>query len=245
MIKSLKKYLGFKEIVRETKISNDTHARTDPFFDCLLKIGFTPEHIVDVGANTGNWTRTALKYFPDSYYSLFEPQEKMGKAMHDILQNPKVKFHCMGAGPVNGQMKFTERERDDSFTFSMNEQQAASLGYIQKDAPVVMLDEYLKKTGLPNPNILKIDAEGWDLEVLKGAEKTASNADVILMEAAVMHKIFKNKVQKVILELESKGFTLFDITDLNRTSLSNALWLVELAFVKKDGFLDKAINKYE
>jgi hypothetical protein len=127
----------------------------------------------------------------------------------------------------------------------MNEQQAASLGYIQKDAPVVMLDEYLKKTGLPNPNILKIDAEGWDLEVLKGAEKTASNADVILMEAAVMHKIFKNKVQKVILELESKGFTLFDITDLNRTSLSNALWLVELAFVKKDGFLDKAINKYE
>jgi hypothetical protein len=40
----------------------------------LLKCrGFSPNHIVDVGANHGYWTRTALKYFPDAYYTLIEP----------------------------------------------------------------------------------------------------------------------------------------------------------------------------
>jgi len=224
---------------------NSSHARTDPFFDCLLKVDLTPQHIVDVGANRGNWTRTALKYFPESYYTLFEPQEKLRHAVSDLTENPKITFYAMGAGPENASMKITEHERDDSFTFALDEDQALALGREQtKMIPVVALDDFLKKTGLPKTDILKIDAEGWDLEFLKGAEKTIQNADVVLIEAAVMNKLFKNKVSDVINKMLDYNFMLFDITDLNRTSRHNALWLVELAFVKRGGFVDQKITSF-
>jgi len=222
----------------------DTHGQTDDFFDCLVKLGFNPLHIVDVGANRGNWTRTARKYFGESYYTLFDPQEEMRAALDDLTQDPKVQFHCMGAGPVNSSMKLTEHNRDDSFTFALSDSEATTLGRKQRDVPVVKLDDFLPTLGLPTPEIIKIDAEGWDLEVIKGAERTAQNAEIILMEASVMNKIFKNNVHDVILEMEPRGFTLFDITEQIRTAKHNGLWLVELAFVKKGGNLDSKINSY-
>ena len=220
------------------------HATTDPFFDSLLRLGYHPSHIVDVGANRGNWTRTAMKYFPGIRYTMFEPQEKMRSEVTDLLCNPGVEFHCMGAGPVNSTMKLTQHERDDSHTFALTPEQAEGFGYPQIEVPVVTLDDFFKVRGLPKVDILKIDAEGWDMEVLKGAVKTAAEADVVLIEASVLNPVFTNTVEKVVAEMSFLGFVLFDITDLNRTPKHGALWLVELAFVKKSGTLRKAVNSY-
>jgi len=138
---------------------------------------------------------------------------------------------------MNSSMLLTQHERDDSHTFALSEQQALDYGYTQVEIPVVALDDFIEKRGLPKVNILKIDAEGWDLEVLKGAHKTASEADIVLLEAAVLNPVFTNTVEEVVGVMSRLGFLLFDITDLNRTATNGALWLVELAFVKKDGVL--------
>jgi FkbM family methyltransferase len=225
-------------------INNGSHANTDPFFDTLRRLGYVPSHIVDVGANRGNWTRTAMKYFPGIRYTMFEPQEKMRSEVEDLLQKTGVEFHCMGAGPMNSTMKLTQHEWDDSHTFALTSEQADDLGYPQVDVPVVALDDFFKERGLPKIDILKIDAEGWDLEVLKGAAKTATEADIVLMEASVLNPVFQNTVEKVLAAMSLLGFTLLDITDLNRTKKDNALWLVELAFVKQEGSLKKAIQSY-
>jgi FkbM family methyltransferase len=225
-------------------LKNGQHAETDPFFNTLLKLGYQPRHIVDVGANRGNWTRTALKYFPRSRFTMFEPQEKMREEVADLLVHPGIEFHCMGAGPVNASMQLTQHERDDSHTFALSARQAQESGYPQIEVPVVALDDFFEGRGLPKIDILKIDAEGWDLEVLKGAHKIVKDADVVLMEASVLNPIFTNTVEEVISAMSRLGFVLFDITDLNRTVKDNSLWLVELAFVKRDGDLKRAIHSY-
>jgi FkbM family methyltransferase len=237
---NLTKILGRKRMVQK----NNSHAATDPFFERLNKLGFSPMHVVDVGANRGNWTRTAMKYFPNARYSMFEPQEKMRAEVADLVESTNVEFHCMGAGPVSSTMKLTQHEWDDSHTFALTSQQAEDLGYPQTEVPVVALDDFFKERGLPKIDILKIDAEGWDLEVLKGAAKTAIEADVVLMEASVLNPVFTNTVDAVVGAMSQLGFVLFDITDLNRTIKDGALWLVELAFVKKNGALRKAIQTY-
>jgi len=237
---NLTKILGRKRMVQK----NNSHAATDPFFERLNKLGFSPMHVVDVGANRGNWTRTAMKYFPNARYSMFEPQEKMRAEVADLVESTNVEFHCMGAGPVSSTMKLTQHEWDDSHTFALTSQQAEDLGYPQTEVPVVALDDFFKERGLPKIDILKIDAEGWDLEVLKGAAKTAIEADVVLMEASVLNPVFTNTVDAVVGAMSQLGFVLFDITDLNRTIKDGSLWLVELAFVKKNGALRKAIQTY-
>ena len=214
------------------------------FFQCIKNLGFDPKHIVDVGANRGTWTRNALQYFPDAYYSLFEPQAYLSASFTDLLKNPQIKFHAKGVGASSGMMDLTTSDRDDSFSFSFTAEQAESFGVRQVKAPVVTLDEYLPTLGLPQPELVKIDAEGWDLEVLKGAESTIENAEVLLMEASVMNKMFKNSIKNVVWEMGKRDFTVFDITDLNRTQKHNALWLIEIVFIKKEGFIDQKITAY-
>lgn len=214
------------------------------FFHCIKNLGFDPKHIVDVGANRGTWTRNALQYFPDAHYTMFEPQAYLSASFSDLLKNPKIKFYAKGAGPCSGMMDLTTSERDDSFSFSFSKEEAQARGRTQVKAPVVALDEFLPTLSLPQPDLVKIDAEGWDLEVLQGAENTIGNAQVVLMEAAVMSKAFTNSVAKTTQAMGDRGFCVFDITDLNRTQKHNALWLIELAFVKQGGALDSKVNSY-
>jgi FkbM family methyltransferase len=247
MIKSLRKLWP-----RESKCRSATagkaklgqpHAQTAPFFDCLLRLGFNPRHIVDVGAHRGGWTRTAMKYFPQAEYSLFEPQADL-LAGSDLEEMPKVSIFPWGVGPSAGIMKLSMHDRRDSFSFALSEQQAISEGRKQIDCQVVALDAFLEDSGRRLPDVLKIDAEGWDLEVLKGARKCVAHSEVVLLEAAVMNKFFSNSLERVIAAMSAHGFVLFDITDLNRTKRHRALWLVEAAFVKEGGMLDRAVATY-
>jgi FkbM family methyltransferase len=237
----------FRGIARRIEPSGGSptgHARTDPFFACLAQLRFKPKHVIDVGANRGNWTRTALNYFPDARYTLFEPQKDLLQGS-DLAANPRVQIIAAGVGAATSIMKFYPHSRDDSFSFALSEEQAAALGRIPVEAPVVALDDFLPAQGIPYPDMLKIDAEGWDLEVLRGAEKCAAHAEVLLMEAAVMSKAFANTMAAVVSEMTSRGWIVFDITDLNRTQKHGALWLVELAFVRKGGRLDRAVSSFD
>jgi len=249
MIRTLRKGLarilrGLARRVDATGIDRlQGHACTDPFFWSLVQIGFKPRNVVDVGANRGSWSRTAMRYFPEAQFTLFEPQGELLQGS-DLEGNVRARIFAMGAGPRTSTMKLSKHERDDSFSFALSEDEAARQGREQVEAPVVALDEFLRQQEIPYPDMLKIDAEGWDLEVLKGAEKCVVTAEIVLLEAAVMNKSFDNNFVRVVLEMESRGFVVFDITDLNRTPKTNALWLVEVAFVKKGGKLDNAISNY-
>ena len=222
------------------------HANTDAFFECLVNTGFEPRHVVDIGAHMGGWTRTCMKYFPTAHYSLFEPQRELLEGQADLDVSNVTKVYA-GAGPESGTRYLTSHARPDSYSFAVSGEEARSQGQTQVEMEVVSLDDYLAGEGseLPPPDIVKIDAEGWDLEVLKGATKALSTAQVVLMEAGVMNKQFTNTARRVINAMAERDFVLFDITDLNRTVRDRGLWNVELAFVQAGGQLEAAVDRYE
>lgn len=218
----------------------------DEFFSVLQQINFNPHHIIDVGANHGNWTRQSLRYFPDALYSLLEPQKWLEANVADLLKmNPRVKFHPVGAGSVQGSFKFTLLHRDDSSTFILSEDEAKKMGLKQIDVEVVALSDFIAKHKLPCPDIIKIDAEGLDLEVLEGARDYFGKTEIFIVEAAVVSKYIKNDVASVIDFMKKSGYKLFEITDLNRPFIPRVLWLLELVFVRENGFIDsKSIVQY-
>lgn len=237
--------LGYRRIDSDQVKLYSTNNLLGSFFAILKQLDFTPKHIVDVGANHGAWTRETLKYFPESFYTLLEPQSKLKASMDDILNaNPKVKFHTVGAGKEKGTFKFTILDRDDSCSFSYSEEEASKMGYTQIEVPVVTLNDLLPATKLPTPDIIKIDAEGLDLDVLAGASSFFGKTEIFMVEASVMCNVYENTFLKVIAFMDQSGYRVFDFTDLNRTIKHQALWLVEIVFIKKNGALDKAIYSY-
>lgn len=213
------------------------------FFQLLQDCQFCPEHIVDIGANRGTWTRRALKYFPEAKYSLFEPQAWMKDDLKDILHAyPKVAFYPVGVGAHGGDFKFTIVDRDDSCSFRYSEQEADARGFKQIDIPMVRLDDFLHQYHFPIPDVIKIDAEGLDLEVLSGVGNCLGTTEVILVEASVNNKSLSNSLYHVIQFMEERGYRLFDITDMNRPFHSKLLWLMEVVFVRKNGYLDHLVQ---
>jgi FkbM family methyltransferase len=212
------------------------------FYNTLKEFNFYPKHIVDVGANHGTWTREALQHFPDAYYTLLEPQYWLKDSFQDILEtNPKVQFYPMGAGEQEGSFQFTIVDRDDSCSFRYTEEEAKVAGFEQIEIPVVTLNGLLSSSELPIPDIIKIDAEGLDIEVLKGASNFFGKTEIFMVEAGVVNKLFDNSFLKLINFMDEKNYQLFDITDINRPFQPQVLWLVELVFVKKDGFIDSQV----
>ena len=212
------------------------------FYNTLKKINFYPKHIVDIGANHGTWTRETLQYFPDAYYTLLEPQHWLKKSFQDILEtNPKVQFHPVGAGEQEGSFQFTIVDRDDSCSFRYTEEEAKAAGYEQIEISVVTLNNLLSSSELPIPDIIKIDAEGLDIEVLKGASNYFGKTEIFMVEAGVVNKAFDNSFLKLINFMDTNGYRLFEITDLNRPFEPQVLWLVEVVFVKKRGFIDSQV----
>ncbi len=211
----------------------------DNFFETLVKIHFIPDHVIDVGANHGKWTKTALCYFPDAYFTLLEPQRWLEKHVQDLLnKNPKVRFYPYGAGSQAGSFKFTIADQDDSSHFRLNEEDAKKQGLKQIDVRVVTLNELVISENLPNPDIIKIDAEGLDLEVLKGSDHFFGKTEIFLVEVAVTATDIENQFYQVVQYMDANGYKLFDITDLNRPFEPKILWLAELVFIRKNGIID-------
>jgi len=243
ILKPVNARLGFHSVnlnLEKNLSSKDTLLNN--FFLVLKQINFNPVHIVDIGANHGTWTREAIKYFPKVYYSLLEPQYWLKDSITDLLEGyENVQFYALGAGAAAGKFKFTIVNRDDSCSFRYSKEQAALKGFTQLDLPMERLDTFLTERNLPLPGIVKIDAEGLDLEVLKGSGSYLGKTEVFMVEAAVNNMHLDNTVLSVIDFLDQKGYRLFDITDINRPYKPPFLWLVELVFIKKGGFISNNI----
>jgi len=210
------------------------------FYSVLKKQNYNPVVVYDIGANKGSWTADCLEFFPEATYYLFEPQINLKKDIDALSLNKKnIQLFSVGVGNTTGELLFTIRERDDSCTFILSESEAKQQGLEQIKVPIVELDGFAIEKNLKPPSILKIDAEGLDLEVLEGAKKLVQNAEIIMIEVGVMNNTFKNSVLNVMNYLDEAGFRLFDITDLNRPYRNKVLWLCEFVFIKKNGVLDK------
>lgn len=238
LVNHVAKRLGYYSVFN-IESEKDKNSLLNNFYLILEQIQFSPKHIVDVGANHGTWTRKALHFFPNAFYTLIEPQAWMVDSIKDLTEsNNKIKFHGVGAGGKPGVFKFTIVDRDDSCSFKFTESEAFEAGYKQIDIPVVTLNQLLDDSDLPVPDIIKIDAEGLDLDVLDGASNFFGKTEIFMVEAGVVIKSFDNSFINVINYMDKKGYRLFEITDLNRPFANKILWLVELVFVKKGGYID-------
>jgi FkbM family methyltransferase len=114
----------------------------------------------DIGAHGGVFTVTLLKRFPSLQVHSFEPQPA------DLLRNlalndlPSDRVHAVAVGETPGEVRMTTKHRSSNH---VSEQGDISV-------PLVRLDDYAAKNGLPAPDWIKIDIEGLELPALRGAE---------------------------------------------------------------------------
>jgi FkbM family methyltransferase len=175
--------------------------------------------------------------------SLLEPQGHLKVHIQDLLDRGcRINWINAGAGDRPGELPFTISFRDDSSSFAPTRVDA---GAPQILVPVKTLNEIVYASNAPPPEMVKIDAEGFDLKVLAGASDLLGRTDIFLVEVAICCAELENTITKVVRWMDEAGYRVVDITDMNRSPKYGVLWLCELAFLRKASPLLAGVASYE
>jgi FkbM family methyltransferase len=131
--------------------------------------------IVDVGANTG---QSALRFraaFPSARIISLEPIRDTFDELLGRTADLNVECHRLAVGSSAG--RATMYLTPFSVTSSLVPPPAEELRGTE-EVEVATLDDFLRDNGVSDVDLLKVDAEGYDLEVLKGAESTLASGRV-------------------------------------------------------------------
>lgn len=157
---------------------------------------------VDVGANLGAYSILASKVVGAKSIA-FEPLPDTAKRLRGQLHLNQIEglvsvMNC-GVGSQNGVLAFTNSE--DTRNRVSSNRDSSELTQV----PVVALDSVIDCKG---PMILKIDVEGYEYEVLKGAEELLSSGDVeaILMEVNCEGEYYGSSKEQIHELITSYGF---------------------------------------
>ena len=104
--------------------------------------------------------------------------------------------------------------------------------------PMVTIDDVVKIKEAALPDFLKLDVQGYELEVLKGAVNTLPRISAILAEINLID-IHKGAplLDEMVLFLNRKGFVTYDICGFSRRPLDQALWHADFVFIPRESAL--------
>ena len=180
------------------------------------------ETIIDVGAHKGEFIASVLKINSVNKIFGFEPQKKIFNILSKkFLYNKKIylKNIAIGKRKENKIMKINKLSETSTLSDINNNSlffKIKNLLLFKKNSIISKqkvyvntLDSFFKKKFLINNNILlKIDTEGYELNVLKGFKKKLCNVKYILIENQFSYMYKNNNFQKCHIYLINKKFKL-------------------------------------
>ena len=192
----------------------------------LLKHFLQPHFIVfDVGANVGKWSQLVLSYEPSCKITAFEPVPEVFQKLKNnkILKKRKTSFHNYALSNESGKDIFYYYNKSNELSLLSSFYNRPSVNQDQATQPLKIsieketLDHFCFVHKIPYIDFLKIDTEGAELAVLKGAKNLIENHQITAIQFeygkafldahASLEEIFSllTKNDYLIFRMESNG----------------------------------------
>jgi FkbM family methyltransferase len=194
--------------------------------------------IIDVGAHTGESIKRFRKIYNNCEIHSFEPQPKSFKKLN-YLKNSKTIINNFALGEKQDTKNFYIHNNDSTSSFykfsNLNIKENNEL--IEK-TKIETLDEYVKKKNLGIIDILKIDVQGYEDQVLKGAvESIKHNVKIIELEIIFIDYYEKkscfNDIENILKPLD---FELYTVSSPVLNDTTDRLKWLDAIYVSKKYF---------
>lgn len=171
----------------EYQISNNKISAKGPEQDLIeylefLKFkGLEINVVYDIGAWKGYWSPLIKgRVFPNAEFIMFEAnsayvpdlQSRGFKFFNVLLSNPERETVDFFNGTNSGDSYYKET------SIHYDNQSSIKL-------PCTTLDKIIQENSLPYPNFIKIDTQGSELDILKGATSILNYVDIIYVECPI------------------------------------------------------------
>jgi FkbM family methyltransferase len=193
---------------------------------------------IDVGANVGSYTVLACGVVGAEGYC-FEPVPStyrrlvMNLSVNNLLS--RVQHFNQGVGDRSGVLRFTSEQDSTNHVLADGEADAHAV-----EVPVVPLDECLQQS----PSMMKIDVEGYETMVLKGAARVLGDARLnsLLIELNGSGAHYGFNEDEIVPLLAEYGFQPYQYDGFQRqltplegrnTGSGNTLFIRDVEFARR------------
>jgi FkbM family methyltransferase len=154
--------------------------------------------IFDVGANTGQSIKFFKSLYPNAKIYAFEPSPKTFSLLEKFtnrFDTRGISIFQVGMGDVERTIDFYESTLNETSTYSLPNQtskylrtknrilfQKSGNAFKRIQTQITTLDVFTKYNQVRNIDILKIDVEGFEFEVLRGASRTLIECGINIIQ---------------------------------------------------------------
>jgi FkbM family methyltransferase len=207
-------------------------------FAYIRHLGFRPQTIIDVGVGLG--TPQLYAAFPDAQLLLVEPLAEFFEGISQTLARrrgvhiPAAAWSSAGEVEVRVEPRWTE----GSSHYLRHPIEKPSLSVALRRVPAITIDGIIARHDFPTPFALKIDTEGAELEVIRGASATLERTLFVIAEVSVLHNRFQGSYSfaQFIAAMDQAGFEVCDLLRVGRAPSSQVID-VDLVFQRQGGGL--------
>lgn len=176
----------------------------------LRKLLRPDDTIVDIGANVGSHAIPLAKALGETtQVYAFEPHPRVFAQLqaNAVLNRlPNLHLYNLALGAHTGEVAFTDVRSDDY-------NRVAPVGAGALTVPMTPLDCFEPLAAVPI-DLLKIDVEGYELFVLRGAEATLMRTRFVFLEANAFNVgEYGSSVQALVDYLRARGWILYRVVN--------------------------------
>lgn len=180
------------------------------WLDTIVESG---NHMWDIGANVGLYTVYAGAC--GAKVSAFEPSalnyNLLNEQIHINDLSETVRAYCLGFSDKTGVEALHVRDMHAGNVFNTVGEATNQFGEFKASFAQGILtytvDDFIEFSGLPVPQHVKLDVDGIELKILKGANRTFSQIKSLIIEIEGDEKRQKELIDTI------KAFGLLDATD--------------------------------
>ena len=202
----------------------------------LLKLnGYYPDAILDIGAYHGHWTtQIKLAIYPDAEYHLFEAID------YRELDRFTNKYNVVLSSQREVVNWYEMKNTGDSFCREKT-RFFADCNVIQRET--VDLNSFAEKFVGKKNLLIKIDCQGAEIPILKGASEILLKTDFIVMELPLFG-VYNEGVASFgdhIRYMESIGFLPYDVVESHYMNGFNMQ--IDMLFINKNHSFNTRVNE--
>ncbi|NDJ53587.1 MAG: FkbM family methyltransferase [Chloroflexi bacterium] len=203
--------------------------------DQIKRVGFRPATVIDVGAADG--TPALTQAFPEARHIMIEPLAEYEATLQAMAKGlPQAQVIIAAAAAQAGQV--TLNVHDDLLGSSLMQEADPSRDGQPRTVTAITVDGLVEAQGLAGPVLIKVDVQGAELEVMRGAETTLAQTEVVILEASLFG-FFRDGPQlaDVIAFMVERGFAVYDLVGQHFRPLDGALAQIDVIFAREGGLL--------
>ena len=244
LLKQILKFFGLNITRVNKELSNLTF---DEIYLNFLKSNDSPI-IFDVGANEGQSINRFKKIYRNSTIHSFEPSKKIYAKLSKNYENEQnVYLNNFGLGNEIGFKEFNLARQSGASSFHKLNSNSKWLKKRSKQfntsednfteietVKITTLDEYCSKNKIQKIDILKIDTQGYEDEVLKGALNTIKEGKISAIEfEIILDDVYKKKFSFFDLEkiFINYNFRLCGVDFANNNLFSGIVFFANVLYI--------------